>query len=155
MPHGYVRSRDEAVFEWTTEKRDLTIKAAEEAIRSSDRNSDAISFAIVDSSNMRLVGNIAMAFRAGNKTSAEIMYWLAPWGRGRGIATNSVKLLCHWAFENLKLQQVTLKTRPKNIRSQMVAERAGFKRLESENKNHSDIDHVWFELTTASDAKER
>jgi RimJ/RimL family protein N-acetyltransferase len=142
----YVESRDEEVFKWTSEKKDLTIEEAEKAIKSLDSNPDAICFAIVDRKDMKLLGNIAMAFREGNRESAEIMYWLTLWGRGRGIATNSVKLLCQWAFDFLRLKRITLKTLLENIRSQLVAERAGFRRQEMENKSGEDANSLWFEL---------
>jgi RimJ/RimL family protein N-acetyltransferase len=144
----YVESRDDEVFKWTNEKKDLTIEETEKAIRSLDSNPDAVCFAIIDRNNMELLGNIALAFREGNRKVAEIMYWLAPWGRGRGIATDSLKLLCQWAFNSLRLERVTLKTHPENIRSQLAAERAGFRRQESENNSGSDANRLWFELTS-------
>ncbi len=144
----YVESRDDEVFKWTEEKRELTKEDTEKAIRSLDSSPDAICFAIVDRYNMELLGNIALAFREGNRKSAEIMYWLATWGCGRGIATGAVKLLCEWAFDSLRLERVTLKTHPKNIRSQLVAERTGFRRQESLNKSGSDTSRLWFELTS-------
>jgi RimJ/RimL family protein N-acetyltransferase len=147
----YVASRDEEVFKWTNEKRDLTKEETEEAIKSMTGNSDAICFAIVDRNDMQLVGNIALAFREKNRKSAEIMYWLAPGGRGRGIATDSVKLLCQWAFDSLRLKRVTLKTHPENIRSLLVAKRAGFHRQGGENVKGLDKNHLWFELINDKD----
>ncbi len=142
----YVESRDEEVFKWTSEKRDLTIEETERTMKSLDSNPDAICFAIVDHEDMQLLGNIALAFREGDRSSAEIMYWLAPWGRGRGIATNFVRLLCQWTFDFLKLSRITLKTLPENIRSQLVAERAGFHRQKERDKNGLNSDNLWFEL---------
>jgi RimJ/RimL family protein N-acetyltransferase len=145
----YVESRDDEVFKWTNEKKDLTIEETEKAIRSLDSNPDAVCFAIVDRDNMELLGNIALAFKEGNRKVAEIMYWLAPWGRGRGIATDSLKLLCQWAFNYLRLERVTLKTYPENIRSQLVAKRVGFHRQKSENDSRFDKKSIWFELINA------
>jgi RimJ/RimL family protein N-acetyltransferase len=144
----YVESRDEEVFKWTNEKRDLTIEETEKAIKSLDNSPDAICFAIVDRNNMELLGNIALAFREGNRKVAEIMYWLAPWGRGRGIATDSVKLLCQWAFNSLRLERVTLKTHSENIRSQSVAKRVGFQRQEGGHESGLDTISLWFELAS-------
>lgn len=142
----YVESRDEEVFRWTKETRDLTVEEVEEGIRRANNNPDAICRAIVDNKNMELLGNIALAFREDNRKSAEIMYWLAPCGRGRGIATNSVKLLCQWAFDSLGLERVTLKTLVGNIRSQLVAKRAGFRRQAVKGEDEADADCLWFEL---------
>ena len=75
------------------------------------------------------------------------MYWLAPWGRGRGIATNAVKMLCQWAFDSIRLKRVTLKNLVGNTRSQLVAERAGFQAQKS--KNEGEVDCLWFELANS------
>jgi RimJ/RimL family protein N-acetyltransferase len=141
----YVESRDEDVFRWTKEKRDLTVREAEEGIRQANSNPDAVCLAIVDNRSRELVGNIAMAFREDSRKSAEIMYWLAPRGRGRGIATDSVKLLCRWAFNSLGLERVTLKTPVGNVRSQKVAERAGFHRQDNKNEGGANAGGVWFD----------
>jgi RimJ/RimL family protein N-acetyltransferase len=163
----YVESRDDEVFRWTGESRDLTVEEAEAAIRRANESPDAACFAIVDSGILELLGNIALSFSGQDSTTAEIMYWLAPHGRGRGLATRSVKLLCRWAFDSLHLERVTLKTRGGNTRSQSVAERAGFRRMAREDGNAAgdrDIagggdaateggvaayrDFLWFELAS-------
>jgi RimJ/RimL family protein N-acetyltransferase len=142
----YVEARDEKVFKWTRESRDLTIEETEEAIRSGNRDPEALGFAIIDGRTGERVGSICLAFREKTRDCAEVMYWLAPWGRGRGIATNAVKMLCQWAFRSLGLERVTLKTLVGNTRSQLVAKRAGFQ--EQSVKNGSSADCVWFELTS-------
>lgn len=143
----YVEARDEEVFRWTEERRDLTVAEAEEGIRQANARPDVICFAIVDKRGMQLLGNITLAFREGNTRSAEIMYWLAPRGRGRGIATGSVKLLCRWAFDTLGLERVTLKTFAGNVRSQLVAEGAGFERRAAEDQGRAEAS-IWYELTS-------
>ena len=142
----YVEARDEQVFKWTRERRDLTVKETQEAIRSGNRDPGALGFAIVDSRTRDKVGSICLAFREKHRDCAEIMYWLAPWGRGRGIATNAVKLLCQWAFRSLGLERVTLQTLVGNTRSQLVAKRAGFQKSV---RNGDNADCLWFELTNS------
>lgn len=142
-----VEARDEEVFKWTRESRDLTIEETEEAIRSGNRDPEALGFAIIDGRTGERVGSICLAFREKTRDCAEVMYWLAPWGRGRGIATNAVKMLCQWAFRSLGLERVTLKTLVGNTRSQLVAKRAGFQEQSVESRN--DADYAWFELTNS------
>lgn len=121
----YVAARDEVIFRHTTEKRDLTVAEAEAAIRQVNDNPNIHAFAIVDAELDALVGNIALVVDDGEKT-AEIMYWLAPAGRGRGLATKAVTLLTDWTFQKHNLEQVWLKTDTNNKASQKVAARAGF-----------------------------
>jgi len=75
------------------------------------------------------------------------MYWLAPVGRGRGIARQAVQLVCQWAFAELGLEQLTLQTQVENLRSQRVAERVGFQRLADPNKPCVRLEQIWFTLT--------
>jgi RimJ/RimL family protein N-acetyltransferase len=59
---------------------------------------------------------------------ARVGYWLAPEGRGRGVATHAVRLLSGWAFAELALFRLELTCGPDNGASQRVAERCGFTR---------------------------
>ena len=142
----YVESRDDEVFRWTSEKRDLTLEATEKAIRSIGGDPNAIGLAISDRMNEELLGNVALSFRQDDDRCAEIMYWLAPGGRGRGVATGAVKLLSRWAFDVLKLERIRLKMHPENVRSRSVATRAGYVMVEIEDRARSDMKPVWFEL---------
>lgn len=136
----YVKARDEAIFKWTTEKRSLTVAQTEAAIREANRNPSSYCLAIVERTG-HLMGNIALVIREKKKRTAEIMYWLAPEGRGRGLATKSVYLLSEWAFHALELEQILLKTHPDNVVSQRVAERAGF---HSQKDTEVAAGHLWF-----------
>ena len=140
----YVEARDEEVFKWTRESPELTVEETEEAIRSGNRDPDALGFAIADDRTGEKLGSICLAFREKTRDCAEVMYWLAHWGRGRGIATNAVKLLCEWAFHSLGLERVTLKTLVGNTRSQLVAKRAGFQEQSVSDEGNADC--LWFEL---------
>lgn len=59
---------------------------------------------------------------------AGVGYWLRPEGRGRGAATEAVRLVCEWAFRHLAIERINLITDPENRASQKVAERVGFHR---------------------------
>jgi len=140
----YVRSRDDEVFKWTSERRDLTINEAAEAINRVNESDTIFGFAIVDDRNDEILGNIALVIDEDNRRIGEAMYWLSPWGRGRGAATIALKLLCHWAFVHMGLDMVTLKTRHGNIRSQSVAKRAGFEPMKDAKEGEKDLDNLWF-----------
>jgi RimJ/RimL family protein N-acetyltransferase len=59
---------------------------------------------------------------------AAVGYWLAPDARGRGVVTHAVRLVAHWAFEDLGVARLELTCAPDNHASQRVAERCGFTR---------------------------
>jgi RimJ/RimL family protein N-acetyltransferase len=60
--------------------------------------------------------------------SAMVRYWLLPAGRGRGLATTAVRLLCDWAFSTLNVGRVGALFEVDNHPSQAVAERCSFVR---------------------------
>ncbi|MEM7114412.1 MAG: GNAT family N-acetyltransferase [Chloroflexota bacterium] len=140
----YVASRDEAVFQWTTERRELTVAETEAAIEAVNGSDDVVSLAIVDAADNNLLGNLALVL-APDEETAEMMYWLAQDGRGRGIATESVQLVSEWALATLGLKTVWLKTRTDNVASQRVAERAGYARVVDDDE----ASWVLYELKTA------
>ncbi|MBN2460883.1 MAG: GNAT family N-acetyltransferase [Candidatus Cloacimonetes bacterium] len=142
----YVESRDEEVFKWTNERRGLTVEEAEHCIMEANSDPGVICFAIVAKNNMELLGNIALTFQDHDRRIAEIMYWLSPGGRRRGMATGSVKLLCQWAFDTLGVQKINLKVHKDNIPSQLVAKGAGFQERTT-YANSIDENYVWFTLT--------
>jgi RimJ/RimL family protein N-acetyltransferase len=53
-------------------------------------------------------------------------YFTAPWARGRGVASGSLRLLCRFAFEELRLDRVEVTIEPENAGSRRVAESVGF-----------------------------
>lgn len=60
-----------------------------------------------------------------NRTS--LGYWLGEEYQGKGIMTNSVKTLTHFCFEELTLNRIEIRAAVKNIASQKVAKRLGFR----------------------------
>lgn len=58
----------------------------------------------------------------------EIGYWVAREQRGRGVATRAVKLLSDWALGDLGLKRLEILPFAGNRASELVAQRAGFRR---------------------------
>ena len=90
---------------------------------------EELNFALVepDEQNAVLGGESLYEVRL-NQGCASVGYWLGPAGRGRGVATHSVRLLAGWAFAKLGLARLELTCGPDNEASQRVAERCGFTR---------------------------
>jgi RimJ/RimL family protein N-acetyltransferase len=86
---------------------------------------EAYNFAVVDKQG-ELLGSIAIRIR--RFSTGHIGYWVASDARGRGIATRALETLCRWAIDELGLKRLELVTDPRNIASQRVAEKAGFRR---------------------------
>lgn len=80
--------------------------------------------AIVDDRSGDVVGSIDV--RVAERGS--IGYWVAPWARGRGVATRALALLARWAVREGGVERLELTTHPDNVASQRVAEKAGFVR---------------------------
>ena len=59
---------------------------------------------------------------------ADVGYWLAPAGRGRGVLTRALRLVVDYGFRDRGLARLELYTLLDNVPSQRVAERAGFVR---------------------------
>ena len=144
----YVAARDAEIFRWTTERRDLTVAETEAAILRVNASDDVISWAIADAHGTTLFGNIALVYDQATRC-AEVSYFLAAAGRGRGMATAAVQAVCAWAFSALDIQRILLQTRPGNIRSQAVAQRAGFSHMNDDaprDSREADAQWIGFEL---------
>ena len=122
----YVRARDEVVFRWTKEPRDLTTELLRNAIERYLSHPTYAGFAITDASSGSLLGNISLVITESERCWAEVMYWLAAPARGRGAATEAVRTMARWAFETLAIERIELLTDVDNKASQRVAQRAGF-----------------------------
>jgi RimJ/RimL family protein N-acetyltransferase len=75
-----------------------------------------------------MLGGISLSEVCLDRGCAAVGYWLAPGARGRGVATQAVRLLARWAFAELGLARLELTCGPDNEASQRVAERCGFSR---------------------------
>ena len=80
--------------------------------------------AVVDAASGELLGSIDVRIAE----TGSIGYWVAPWARGRGVATRALRLLSRWAIDEQGVERLELTTHPANAASQRVAEKAGFVR---------------------------
>jgi RimJ/RimL family protein N-acetyltransferase len=116
----FVNARDEVVFANTTEPRDLTVAELEIAIRGTASSPSVAAWAI--ERNGSLVGSMAVVVEGAN---ADISYWLAPAGRGRGVATTAVGLALDWCWLT-EIDRVEAQVMVGNAPSKQVLARNGF-----------------------------
>jgi RimJ/RimL family protein N-acetyltransferase len=84
-------------------------------------------FAIVDGRGEFL--GLALAPRLDREArTAELGYIVAPAARGRGVATEALRLLTKWAFEERGMLRLELLIGVENGASKRVAERSGYRR---------------------------
>jgi RimJ/RimL family protein N-acetyltransferase len=92
------------------------------------RAGEALALAIAGPQANELLGTISLLRFEWPERRGEVGYWLAPWARGRGVATAAVRLLSRWALIELGLARLALHADSDNGASQRVAERCGFTR---------------------------
>jgi ribosomal-protein-alanine N-acetyltransferase len=76
----------------------------------------------------RALGQIGLWPRPSDPARASIGYWVAPSGRGGGIAGRSLRVLSAWAFSEQAMARLELFVEPRNVASIKTAEGAGFVR---------------------------
>ncbi|MCW2876067.1 MAG: Acetyltransferase including N-acetylase of ribosomal protein-like protein [Sphaerisporangium sp.] len=92
----------------------------------SDWSRGGASFAIADAATDEWLGNIGVK-PLDVRGAGEIGYLLAPWARGRSVASTAARALAEWAFAQ-GVHRVELVANVENIASQRVAMAAGFRR---------------------------
>jgi RimJ/RimL family protein N-acetyltransferase len=88
---------------------------------------DGAAYAVADPATDRLLGAVGIDRVAPVRAQGEIGYWVAPWARGRGVATAATTVLAGHAFDD-GFERLELLTEWENAASQRVALAAGFQR---------------------------
>jgi RimJ/RimL family protein N-acetyltransferase len=84
-------------------------------------------FAVVDAEGTLLGLALVPRIEAEART-VELGYLVAPEARGRGIATEALRILTEWALRELAAERIELRIAAENRASQRVAERCGYVR---------------------------
>jgi RimJ/RimL family protein N-acetyltransferase len=90
------------------------------------RKGSMLDLVIADADEDSYLGEVLLSTR--EHSCGEIAYVIAPEARGRGIATESVRLLTDWALASLALARIELRINPNNAASIRVAEKTGYQR---------------------------
>jgi RimJ/RimL family protein N-acetyltransferase len=84
-------------------------------------------YAIADAATDRLLGGAGIGPVLPTRRQGEVGFWVAPWARRRGVATEATRLLAAAALAD-DFSRLELLTHVENIPSQRVALAAGFQR---------------------------
>ncbi len=119
---------DELVHTWLNmpaEPRDRDFDSLLRTARSGRSTGDRIDYAVTEPADDIALGAVIASRR--HRDNYEIAYLAGSAGRGRGLMTRAVRLLCDWLFTE-GIGRLELRTHPDNEPSQRLAERAGFQR---------------------------
>lgn len=81
---------------------------------------------VVDAEDDSLVGSAGIVEHVPTQQRCQIGYWLTPGARGRGLMRKSVRLLCEWIFDELRIVRIEAHVEPENAASRAVVEGCGF-----------------------------
>ncbi|GHH35786.1 GNAT family N-acetyltransferase [Streptomyces candidus] len=120
--------RDPQIRQWN---RPAPLSVAEEEQRIGKwarrwRDEAAGIWAVAEPGGGEAVGLVGLGDVQLRHGSGEILYWLLPAARGRGIAVEAAVRLTGWALDDLGLHRVRLTHSTANPASCRVAEKAGF-----------------------------
>lgn len=98
-----------------------------------------------------LVGDIGFnEVHRRNVQSANVGYMVDAASRGRGVASEALRLVIRESFDTLHLHRLDASARVTNVASQRVLEKAGFRRIGVFEKHFFEDgewrDHYWYEL---------
>lgn len=89
-----------------------------------------------------LIGMTGLHYIRWDTLRTELGYWLSESAQGQGMATRTVRALCRYSFDELKLNRVEVRCAVQNTRSRRVPERLGFTQ-EGTLRRMERLEHGW------------
>lgn len=125
---------------------DLTRAAFRRRIRRYQREiqeDSAYPFFVIREADQTLLGGLTLGMvRRGVSQAATLGYWMGAPHAGRGIMTGAVRLVCGYAFDNLRLRRIEAACVPSNAPSKRLLEKVGFLR-EGYAREYLCINGIW------------
>ena len=115
--------QDAEIQRWTTVPKPYSRTDAQEFIKTS--SIEQSKFVIVDAVTQIGLGTIAVHSVSAESGEASAGYWVAPWARRQGVATQGLQQLVAHA-RTLGASAVTLEISPGNAASRGTAAKSGF-----------------------------
>jgi RimJ/RimL family protein N-acetyltransferase len=119
---------DPVVRRWLNmpaEPKDSDFDSVLRVIRNGFASGDRYDYCVTEPPDDVSLGAVIASRR--HRDNYELAYLAREEGRGRGLMTRAVRLLCDWLFEQ-GVGRIEVRTHPGNEASQRLAERAGFQR---------------------------
>ena len=88
-------------------------------------NGTAAPFGVFDPASGELLGACDLVKLDRDAGVAEIGYWVAPWARGRGVATGAARAVARWALHTQGVRRLVWRAKLGNHASRLVAARIG------------------------------
>lgn len=127
--------RDPLVRRWLNmpvEPRDADFTTVLRTVRDGASTGERIDLCVTSADGELPVGSVVASRR--HRDNYELAYLAGETGRGRGLMTRAVRLLCDWLFSQ-GVGRLEIRTHPDNVESQRLAERCGFQREGLERKS--------------------
>ncbi|MGW3269152.1 GNAT family N-acetyltransferase [Streptomyces sp. NPDC001056] len=89
---------------------------------------DDIHFAVTDARTERLLGTVGLKKTDWRARVSEVGYWVSPWARGNGVATEATRALARRLLDDQHFERLELRAATANAASRRTALKAGFHR---------------------------
>lgn len=120
---------DEHVTAWTSVPHPYTyadaVTWATKTAHAERTEGRGIVFAVTEFLTQRLVGIVHLQDTDWRTRATEVGYVTAPWARGEGYASESVRAVARWLFTDQGFERLELRTAADNTASQQVAQKTG------------------------------
>lgn len=116
--------QDPEIQRWTTVPRPYTIDHARFFV--GDTTLEYRRWVIEDAERNEPLGLLGIHSVQPDTGDADIGYWVAPWGRGRGAGAAAVRAMTEIARTDVDISRLVAYVAEENLASQEVVRRAGF-----------------------------
>ena len=107
--------------------RPISPGSAQSPYAVSEPDENVAQFSVVALDSLELAGEASLWAIDTHNRSAHVGLALLPGHRGRGLGTDTVRVLCHYGFIGLGLHRLQVETLADNAAMIRAAERAGFR----------------------------